>query len=842
MSNPYIALDKPLLIGTASSRYGGKIILPLCLTISMGLVFAVILSPAPCTLSSVRQHFEPTILSSKKKSASDKKKEEKNKAFRERAANFTAAFEELQTAGKALFADGDSVGALQKWAEAIALDQNNKKEQHHVLYSNRCAANLKLLRTRDAVADARKCTELKPDWVKGWTRLGDALFADKQMAAATDAYEKGLKLEPDNSLLTERLTLAKEEKAAAEKAEAEAAKEAAAAKAAEEAAKKAAEEEAAKKLAEEPVIGIDLGTTYSCVAVWGDNGVKILTDEDGSRTMPSFVGWAPTGERFIGQRAKSAAAKHTKTTVFDIKRIIGQRMTDEAVQKEVKRFPFPVVKGPEGQPLIQIETQPGQTKKFSPEEISAMVLGRMKQIAEKALNRPIKKAVVTVPAYFNDAQRQATKNAGAIAGLEVLRIINEPTAAALAYGLDQKADNDKDKGVNVLIFDLGGGTFDVTALNIDGGIFDVLATGGDTQLGGEDFDNALLDWLVTEFKKKRQLEISDATSMAKLKAAAERAKREVSQQQSTKVEIAVAGKEYSVDVTRAQFEALNMQLFDRTLETVKAVLKDAKLNPSDIDDIVLVGGSTRVPKIQELLSEFFGGRQLCRSVNPDEAVAFGAAVQGAILSGARNSLVNSIVLVDVTPLSLGVEVNGCHMSKIIPRNFKIPCTKSAMYTTEHDYEPGLDVRIFEGERPKTRDNHLLGEFHIANIEQARRGEPKVEVTFELDTNGILKVTARDKKTGAAATCTINNACKGLSDSEIARMVAESEEFAKQDEELRQKIEVKNAMQSVAFDMREKNPELADETLDWLEKLNIVTYSLQALELEQRRLEKKFEGA
>jgi L1 cell adhesion molecule like protein len=740
-----------------------------------------------------------------------------------------AAAEERKKEGNDLFAAGDNLGAVEKFSEGIKADPSN-----HILFSNRCAANLKLMRTRDAVSDGTKCTELKADWAKGWKRLGDAFFADRQSMAAIEAYQKGLELEPKDPGLLEGLALvepvAKKEKEAKEtEEEAEAA--AKAKLAADEAARAAAEP---KEL--EPVIGIDLGTTFSCVAVWGKDGPEILTDEDGSRTMPSYVSWAPSGERFIGQRAKTSAARYTRSTVYDVKRIIGQRTSDEAVKKEIQRFPFPVVEGPAGKPLIEVEIREGEKKRFAPEEISAMILGRMKQVAERALQRSVKKAVVTVPAYFNDAQRQATKNAGAIAGLEVLRIINEPTAAALAYGMDQLSHTKK--GVNVLIFDLGGGTFDVTTLHIEGGVFDVLATGGDTQLGGEDFDNALVDWLRAEIKKTRKVDISDAKSLAKLKAAAEHAKRVISTSGSSTVEIEVEGSPYSVDVTRAQFEALNAKIFNRTLDTVKAVIKDSKLTPSEIDDIVLVGGSTRVPRVQELLSDFFSGRQLCRSINPDEAVAVGAAVQGAILSGQRSTFLNSIVLVDVTPLSLGVEVHGAHMSAIIPRNTKVPCRTNSMYTTDTNYQEELDVRIFEGERPNTEDNHLLGDFRISGIERAKRGEPKVEVTFELDTNGLLKVTAKDKKTEAVADCTISNACKGLAEDEITRMVEEAEKFAQQDEELRHKIELKNELQSVAYDMREKHTELADETLNWLDDLDLVTCKLESLELRRRTLERK----
>eukprot|EP00929_Paragymnodinium_shiwhaense_P010377 TRINITY_DN114_c0_g1_i11.p2 TRINITY_DN114_c0_g1~~TRINITY_DN114_c0_g1_i11.p2 ORF type:complete len:712 (-),score=237.19 TRINITY_DN114_c0_g1_i11:41-1915(-) len=584
----------------------------------------------------------------------------------------------------------------------------------------------------------------------------------------------------------------------------------------------------------EPVIGIDLGTTFSCVGVWGPNGVQILTDEDGMKTVPSYVGWTAAGERLIGHAAKAQAPKHTTSTAYDIKRIIGQRTNDEAVQKESKRFPFPVEEGEDKKPVVVMETRKGHMQKFAPEEISAMILGRMKQIAEKALKRTVNKAVITVPAYFNDAQRQATKNAGMIAGLEVLRIINEPTAAALAYGLDQKSD--PEKGSNILIFDLGGGTFDATVLNLEGGMFQVLATGGDTRLGGEDFDNVTVDYLMQEFKSKHKLDITEAKDKSKLKAAAERAKRDLSTAQAAKIELSIGGEEYSLDVSRAKFESLNAKTFNRTLDTVKQVLKDAKVEPAEIDDIVLVGGSTRVPKIQELLSEYFGGRQLCRSINPDEAVAYGAAVQGAILAGVRHSLCDSIVLVDVTPLSLGIEVQGKHMSVIIPRNTKIPCKKTQKYTTTEDYQEMLDISIYEGERPSTQDNHILGNFKISGIERAKREEPEIEVTFALDSNGILNVGARDKKTGADAACTISNACKGLSQQEIDRMVKDAEKFAKEDAELVKKVQLKNEIQSLAFDLV-NDKHLAEETLDWCDTVDLITCPMATMELRRKELEK-----
>jgi len=584
----------------------------------------------------------------------------------------------------------------------------------------------------------------------------------------------------------------------------------------------------------EPVIGIDLGTTYSCVGVWMNGQVEILEDEGGNRTVPSYVAWNDDGERLLGHQAKNQAARNLDSTVFDVKRILGQRMTEPLVQQECKGFPFTVEKDDHDKPVIKIGD-----RRFSPEEISSMVLTKMKEIAETKLGMPVKKAVITTPAYFNDAQRQATKAAGQIAGLEVMRIINEPTAAAIAYGLDQKGKEAK----NVLIFDLGGGTFDVSILRIDDGMFEVKATGGDTHLGGEDFDNDFVTFLAMELKRqtKGAVDISkDKKAMRRLKASAEKAKRDLSSNVVTKVEVMVEGEDYLLDASRAKFEEINKNWFEKTLETVKQVLKDSKMETKDIDDLVLVGGSTRIPKIQAMLQEFFGGRTLCKSINPDEAVAYGAAVQGAILGGVKSDVTDSLLLVDVTPLSLGVETEGKHMSTIIPRNTSIPCKRTESYTTTEDSQTSIEIRIFEGERVCTDQNHLLGEFDINGVERAKKGIPQVEVTFALDSNGILSVTAKDKTTGATANCEISDACKGLSAEEIDKMLADAEKYKAQDEEVRKKVEIAREMDELQYKVEDRGSSQAkaeaNDIMEWLSQ-NMSNLSLDDLQAKQREMQK-----
>ncbi|RIA96529.1 heat shock 70 kDa protein 2 [Glomus cerebriforme] len=546
----------------------------------------------------------------------------------------------------------------------------------------------------------------------------------------------------------------------------------------------------------EGAIGIDLGTTYSCVAVWENElRVEIIANEQGNRTTPSYVAFADT-ERLIGDAAKNQAAMNPKNTVFDAKRLIGRRFDDPEVKADIKHWPFTVIEK-DGAPLIQVEYQ-GETKNFTPQEISSMVLIRMKEIAEGKLGKKVKKAVVTVPAYFNDSQRLATKDAGKIAGLDVLRIINEPTAAAIAYGLDSKETKEK----NVLIFDLGGGTFDVSLLNISGGVFAVKATAGDTHLGGEDFDNNLLEHFKQEFKRKQKHDISgDARAIRRLRTACERAKRALSSQTQTTVEVdsLYEGCDFQANITRAKFEELNSSQFSSTLEPVRKVLKDAKMEKKDIHEIVLVGGSTRIPKIQSLLQDFFDGKELNKSINPDEAVAYGAAVQAALLTNQAGSKeTQDLLLLDVVPLSLGVETQGGVMAVVVPRNTPIPTIKKKVFTTAEDGQTIVEFPVYEGERPMCHDNNLLGSFELSGIPPMPRGEAELECTFDINADGILKVTAKDKATGRKANITISNSAGRLSAADIERMVAESEKFKEEDKKSQERVEAKQELENYVY--------------------------------------------
>jgi len=803
------------------------------------------------------------------------------------AEKFIADAKAAKDRGNACIGAKDLAGAVEAYSEAISLAGKGgiSDGTDAVFYGNRSMALLSLNRASEARADAAECVRIDPAYAKGHGRLGAALFALGDFAGSVKAYEKGLEVDPSNAKLKTDLQSAVsklKQKVASDASEqfatgtkvlinglsSAAGKQhngkagvvqsfdserydvllengntlrikpgnlsrAAATEDVTKATPEPEEEEFSKKC-----IGIDLGTTNSCVGVWIDEEVVIIPNDLGKTTTPSFVAF--DGEqRIVGEVAKSQQVRNISNTVYDAKRLIGQKMGDPGMQEDCRTMQYDVQVGAGEKPQIVVKYR-GKNQRFAPEEISAMVLSKMKATAEAYLGEKINQAVITVPAYFNDSQRAATKAAGRIAGLQVRRIINEPTAAALAYGLDRT------EKITVLVFDLGGGTFDVSVLTIDDGIFEVVATGGDTRLGGEDFDHALMNHFVKHVKHNMGVTLDNkknAKAMKRLKVAAQEAKETLSSSSTTFINLLSLlpdGRDLSIELTRDAFDKIMKPWTTKAMDTVKKVMKDGKLRSDDIGEVVLVGGSTRIPIIQEMLQKYFGGRPLCKSVNPDECVAYGAAVQGAILSGERSDRTSALLLVDVTPLSLGVEVEGKIMSTVVKRNTAIPCSKSSEYTTTENFQTSIDISIYEGERSCTDGNNMLGEFTITGVQRAKRGEPKVEVQFDLDANGMLKVTARDKATGAENNIVITNSKGRLSSDEVDKMVSEAQRFAQEDADYLAKAEARNELEALVYNVldyvsQQEDPEegadkKAREQQEWLER---VGFGAQTEEYKER---------